>query len=92
MVFKPLAIAAFLALASPVFAQGANPADVDATVAAVKSANPDMRSLCQQGPDGLRQAVTQAISALMPQGKIQGNPQAIGQEAGQRLGRECRGG
>lgn len=92
MNLKPLALATLLALTAPVFAQGANPADVDATVAAVKSANPDMRGLCQKGPDGIRAAVTQAISSLMPQGKINGNPQAIGQEAGQRIGRECRGG
>ena len=68
-----------------------NTPDGDAVVEAVKAKNPDMRSLCQKGPDGIRAAVMEAIGGLMAQGKLQGNPQAAGGEAGGRLGRECRG-
>lgn len=67
-------------------------AEVDAVVAAVKAANKDFRALCQGGPDGIRKAVSEAIMPLVGQGKIKGNPQAVGGEAGQKIGRECRGG
>jgi hypothetical protein len=65
---------------------------VDAVVAAIKTANPDLKSLCQKGPDGIRKASTDAVMSLMSSGKVKGNPQATGSEAGQKVGRECRGG
>lgn len=69
-----------------------DPAEVEAVVAAIKSANPDFKALCQKGPDGIRAASTEAVMALMTSGKVKGNPQALGGEAGQKVGRECRGG
>lgn len=68
-----------------------DPAEVDAVVAAVKAANPDFKSLCQKGPDGIRKAATEAVMGLMASGKVKGNPQALGGEAGPKIGRECRG-
>lgn len=80
-------------IALPIAAQPtSDPAEVDAVVAAVKSANSDFKGLCQKGPDGIRKAATEAVMSLMSSGKIKGNPQALGAEAGQRVGRECRGG
>jgi hypothetical protein len=90
--FKQLLAASVLAVALPVFAQGADPAEVDAVVTAIKAANPDLKSLCQKGPDGIRKASTDAVMGLMTSGKLKGNPQAVGGEAGQKVGRECRGG
>jgi hypothetical protein len=82
-----------LALVSlPICAQSADPAEVDAVVAAIKSANPDLKALCQKGPDGIRKASTEAVMGLVASGKVKGNPQAAGGEAGQKVGRECRGG
>jgi hypothetical protein len=86
-----LAVSAFV-LALPVLAQGADPAEVDTVVTAIKAANPDLKSLCQKGPDGIRKASTDAVMGLMGSGKLKGNPQAVGGEAGQKIGRECRGG
>lgn len=68
-----------------------DPAEVNAVVASVKAANPDLKALCQKGPDGIRKAATEAVMSLMTAGKLKGNPQAIGGEAGQAVGRECRG-
>ncbi len=68
-----------------------DPAAIATVVAEVKAANPDFKSLCQKGPDGLRKAATDAVVSLMTAGKLKGNPQAIGGEAGQEIGRECRG-
>lgn len=68
-----------------------DPAEVTAVVASVKAANPDLKALCQKGPDGIRKAATEAVMSLMAAGKLKGNPQAIGGEAGQAVGRECRG-
>ena len=90
--FKQLLAVSVLAVALPVIAQGADPAEVDAVVTAIKTANPDLKSLCQKGPDGIRKASTDAVMGLMGSGKIKGNPQAVGGEAGQKVGRECRGG
>ncbi len=90
--FKQLLAVSVLAVALPVIAQGADPAEVDAVVTAIKAANPDLKSLCQKGPDGIRKASTDAVMGLMSSGKLKGNPQAIGGEAGQKVGRECRGG
>jgi len=50
-------LAIVLLAALPAAAQPASdPAEVDAVVAAVKAANPDFKSLCQKGPDGIRKA------------------------------------
>lgn len=77
----------------PISAQtAADPGEVEAVVTAVKSANPDFKSLCQKGSDGIRKASTEAVMGLMASGKVKGNPQALGGEAGQKVGRECRGG
>lgn len=89
--FKQLLAVSVLAVALPVMAQGADPAEVDAVVTAIKTANPDLKSLCQKGPDGIRKASTDAVMSLMTSGKLKGNPQAVGGEAGQKVGRECRG-
>ena len=67
-------------------------ADIEAVVAAVKKANPDSRALCQQGGDGIRKAVTEAATALAVAGKLVGDPQSAGKDAGQQIGKECRGG
>ncbi|MEY2683523.1 MAG: hypothetical protein RJA09_667 [Pseudomonadota bacterium] len=83
----PLAFVSQLA-----FAQQADPAEVDAVVAAVKAANPDMKAVCQKGPDGIRKTVTDVVMASASAGKIKSNPMAVGGEAGQKIGRECRGG
>jgi len=81
-----------LLAALPMMAVAAeDPAEVTAVVASVKAANPDLKALCQKGPDGIRKATTEAIMSLMTAGKLKGNPQAIGGEAGQAVGRECRG-
>lgn len=87
-----ITIAAVLSLnASQVFA-ASDPAEVEAVIAAVKAANPDLKSLCQQGPDGIRKASTDAVRSLAMAGKIKGNPSEVGTEAGQKIGQECRGG
>ena len=86
-----LSLIALIAL--PIAAQPASdPAEVDAVVTAIKLANPDFKGLCQKGPDGIRKASTEAVMSLMSSGKVKGNPQALGGEAGQKVGRECRGG
>lgn len=91
--FKQLLAVSVFVLALPVTAQGSNdPAEVEAVVSAIKAANPDIKSLCQKGPDGIRKASTEAVTSLMASGKLKGNPQAVGGEAGQKVGRECRGG
>lgn len=91
--FKKIACLTVALVALPMSAQtAADPAEVDAVVTAVKAANPDFKSLCQKGPDGIRKASTEAVMGLMSSGKVKGNPQAIGGEAGQKVGRECRGG
>lgn len=89
---KKIACLAAALLVLPLAAIAAeDPADVAAVVAAVKAANPDFKSLCQKGPDGIRKAATEAVMSLMTTGKLKGNPQAVGGEAGQAVGRECRG-
>lgn len=79
-----------LAASSAAFA-AEDASETDAVVVAVKAANPDLRSLCQTGPDGIRKAVTEKVIELASAGKIKGNPQAVGGEAGKKLGQECRG-
>lgn len=80
-------------IASPSLAQSSlDASEVDAVVASIKATNPDLKSLCQKGPDGIRKAATEAVVSLASSGKVKGNPQALGGEAGQKVGRECRGG
>ena len=86
------AAVALALLPAAAVAQAQEPAEVAAVVAAVKAANPDLKALCQKGPDGIRQAVGDAVRAQATAGKLKGNPQAIGGEAGQAIGKECRGG
>jgi hypothetical protein len=69
-----------------------DPAEVAAVIAAIKAANPDMKALCQQGPDGIRKAAGDAVRGLAMAGNIKGNPREVGAEAGQKVGQECRGG
>lgn len=84
-------VAAALMILPLVAIAAEDPAEVAAVVAAVKVANPDFKSLCQKGPDGIRKAATDAVMSMMTAGKLKGNPQAIGGEAGKAVGRECRG-
>jgi hypothetical protein len=82
-----------MALVTCSVAQAAeDPADVKAVVSAVKAANPDFRGLCQKGAESIRKAVTEATATQAASGNVKGNPQAVGAEAGQQVGRECRGG
>jgi hypothetical protein len=69
-----------------------DPTEVDAVVAAVKAANTDFKAFCQKGPDGMRQAMMPIMMNLVGSGKIKSNPQEVGQEAGMKMGKECRGG
>ncbi|MBT9507911.1 hypothetical protein [Rhodoferax sp.] len=90
---RKIAFLSFSLALAPSFAQpAADPAEVDAVVASIKASNPDLKSLCQKGPEGIRKASTEAVTSLMSSGKVKGNPQATGGEAGQKVGRECRGG
>lgn len=88
--FKQIAVAAAIALA-PFAVQAQDAAEVDATVAAIKAANPNLRQLCQGGPDAIRKAAGEAVTKLAQEGKIKGNPQQVGGAAGQKIGQECRG-
>jgi hypothetical protein len=92
MISRVVLVAALFATVSRVAIAAADPAEVDAVVAAVKANNSDMRSLCQSGPNGIRKAATEALMALVAEGKIKGNPQEVGGEAGQKIGQQCRGG
>ncbi|OAN55985.1 hypothetical protein A6A04_10520 [Paramagnetospirillum marisnigri] len=86
-----LALAVTL-IAVPMTATAAeDPAEVEATVAGIKAANPDLKSLCMKGVDGIRAAARDSVTALAMAGKIKGNPQAVAGEAGQKVGAECRG-
>ncbi len=68
-----------------------DPAEVAAVVAAIKAAHPNLRSLCQGGPDATRKAAADATTSQVVAGKIKGNAQAVGGETGRAVGRECRG-
>lgn len=81
--------AAVMALTVQVAHAAENPDEVEAVVAATKAANPDV---CKGGPTGISTAVTTQVRAMAQAGKIKGNPQAVGAEAGQKLGRSCAGG
>ncbi|MCW0233372.1 MAG: hypothetical protein OJJ21_07225 [Ferrovibrio sp.] len=81
--------AAALALTMQVAQAAENPAEVDAVVAATKAADPNV---CKGGPAGITSAVSAQVRTLAMAGKIKGNPQAVGAEAGQKLGKSCMGG
>ncbi len=91
MALRPL-IAIALALSFAPVQAAEDPADVAVVVAEVKKVNPDFKALCQKGRDGITKAVTEAAAAMMSAGKLKGSPQAVGPEAGQQIGKECRGG
>lgn len=91
MSIKLISLAAALMIAPFSSHAAEDPAEVAAVVSAVKASNSDLKALCQKGPDAIRKAATEAVMAQMGAGKIKGNPQAIGGEAGQAIGRECRG-
>jgi hypothetical protein len=80
--------AAFVLLAHGVQA-AENPAEVDAVVAATKAADPNV---CKGGQTGITAAVSAQVRSMAQAGKIKGNPQAVGAEAGQKLGKSCMGG
>jgi hypothetical protein len=81
--------AAALALTLQVAHAAENPAEVDAVVAAAKAADPN---LCKGGQASISAAVSTQVRAMAQAGKIKGNPQAVGAEAGQKIGRSCAGG
>ncbi|WP_341914651.1 hypothetical protein [Ferrovibrio terrae] len=83
--------AAVLALSMPAAFAAENPAEVAAVVAATKAANPDNAALCKSGPTGISTAVSAQVRTLAMAGKIKGNPQAVGAEAGQQIGKGCGG-
>jgi len=83
-------IATLVILSMPAFAAEES-SDVATVVAAIKTANPDLKSLCQKGIDGIRKASTDAVVSLVASGKLKGNPQEIGGAAGMSIGRECLG-
>ncbi|WP_430398783.1 hypothetical protein [Ferrovibrio sp.] len=92
MKFSMFCAAAILVLAAPMVQAAENPAEVDAVVSAVTAANPDKAKLCGGGPAGIQTAVTTQVRTLAGAGKIKGNPQAVGAEAGAKIGRSCMGG
>lgn len=89
MKFTLLVGAAALALLAHGAQSAENPAEVDAVVAAAKAADPNV---CKGGQAGITAAVSAQVRAMAQAGKIKGNPQAVGAEAGQKLGRSCMGG
>jgi hypothetical protein len=92
MLNKMAYLIALLAVVSMPTLAAEDSSDVATVVAAIKAANPDLKSLCQQGPDGIRKASSAAVMGILSSGgKLKGNPQAVGGEAGQAIGRECRG-
>ncbi len=92
MKFNMFCAAAILVLTAPMVQAAENPAEVDAVVSAVTAANPDKAKLCGGGPAGIQTAVTTQVRTLAGAGKIKGNPQAVGAEAGAKIGRSCMGG
>lgn len=81
--------AAALALTMTAAQAAENPAEVDAVVAAAKAADPNV---CKGGQPGITAAVSAQVRSMAMAGKIKGNPQAVGAEAGQKLGKSCMGG
>ncbi|WP_341703012.1 hypothetical protein [Ferrovibrio sp.] len=82
-------VAAAMLLGASAVQAAEDPAEVDAVVAATKAANPEV---CKGGAAGITAAVSAQVRSLAQAGKIKGNPQAVGAEAGQKLGRSCMGG
>lgn len=88
----PAVLVAAITMSALSVQAAADPVEVDSVVAAVKAANPDFKALCQKGPDGIRQALMRTLMSMVGTGKIKSNPQEVGQEAGMKIGKECRGG
>jgi len=86
-----LLAAVVAALATPAVAQEGPPYDVDGVVALVKKANPDFRGFCMSGPGNIRKVVTETVIDLAQKGQLKGDPRAVGEEAGAKLGQQCRG-
>jgi len=84
MLKKLACLIALLAFMPAIANAAADPAEVAAVVAAVKAANPDLKSLCQQGADGIRKAVTDAIMSLMMAWQTERQP--AGDRRGSRAG------
>lgn len=80
-----------LALAPLAAFAGEDPKEVADAVAAIKANNPDLKALCAKGEDGIRSATKDAIMSMVFAGDIKGDPRAVGTEAGQTIGRECKG-
>lgn len=83
-----LLAAGILAGSPAAFAQAA---EADKVVGAVKAKNPNLKTLCATGPDGIRKAVGDETSALAKSGQIKGDFAAIGQMAGGKIRAECGG-
>jgi len=86
------AIAGAVLFMGSTFAYANDAAETDAVVAAVKSKNADFGAFCKTGPDNIRKSVSEATTQLAKEGKIKGNPAAIGGAAGAKIGQQCRGG
>lgn len=91
MLQKIVYLIALLAFLSMPALAAEESSEVATVVAAIKTAHPDLKSLCQTGINGIRKASTDAVISLVTSGKIKGNPQEIGGEAGKAIGRECLG-
>jgi len=82
---------AFVICVSPLIAHASvDVAEVDAVVAAVNAKNTDTQALCQSGKDGIKKAVSDVVRPLYFDGKIKGDPRAVGTEAGQKILLACR--
>jgi len=76
-------------LTAPASAQEGPPYDADAVVVIVKKSN-DFRGLCLSGPGNMRKVVTETVIDLAQKGQIKGDPRSVGEEAGAKLGQQCR--
>lgn len=83
--------AAALLLPVCAYAADAADADTDAVVAAVKAKNADFPAFCKTGADNIRKNVTDAATQLARDGKLKGNPAAVGGAAGAKIGAQYRG-
>lgn len=65
--------------------------EADAIVAAIKAEQSDFRAYCRSGRDAIRQDVTNKVAEMVATGQIKGNPNDVGQTAGQKIAAACRG-
>ncbi|WP_341914648.1 hypothetical protein [Ferrovibrio terrae] len=87
-----LQVAVILALMALMAHAAEDPAEIEVVVAATREAHPDSAKLCQSGQAGILNAVSTQAKALAMDGKIHGNPQALGVEASAKIGKDCFGG